>query len=62
MEEMLKGKFAIIIAHRLNTIRNADQIMYLKDRCIIEQGTHEELLEKKQNYYEMYYQKQALKV
>lgn len=62
MEEMLKGKFAIIIAHRLNTIRNADQIMYLKDKCIIEQGTHEELLEKKQNYYEMYYQKQALKV
>lgn len=43
-ETLMKGKTVIVIAHRLNTIRNADNIIVLKNGCIIEQGSHAELL------------------
>ena len=51
---LLKGRTSFIIAHRLSTIRNCDMIMYIKNRGISEYGTHDELIEKKGDYYELY--------
>lgn len=53
--KMMKGRTSFIVAHRLSTIREADMILVMKDGNIIEQGTHEELLEKKGFYNELYY-------
>lgn len=50
----LKGVTKILIAHRVSTVRNADEIIILEKGEIIERGTHEELLEKKGRYYETY--------
>lgn len=47
------GKTSLIIAHRLSTIKNADQIVVLKDGLMVEQGTHQELLEKRGEYYSL---------
>jgi ATP-binding cassette subfamily B protein len=49
----MKGRTTFVIAHRLNTIRMADQILVLKDGRLIENGTHEELLKEKGFYYEL---------
>ena len=46
MSNLLKGKTSFVIAHRLKTIENANQILVLKDGQIIEKGNHHELLEK----------------
>ena len=54
MDNLMKGRTSFIIAHRLSTIRDADLILVMKDGDIIEQGTHEELLEKKGFYAEIY--------
>lgn len=54
MQEMMKGRTSFIIAHRLYTIRTADQIIFMKDGDIKEVGSHEELLEKKGYYAAMY--------
>ena len=54
MQAMMKGRTSFIIAHRLYTIRNADQIIFMKDGDIKEVGSHEELLEKQGYYAEMY--------
>ena len=51
---LMEGHTSFIIAHRLSTIRNADLILVMKDGTIIECGKHEELLEKKGFYYELY--------
>ena len=51
---LLKGRTSFIIAHRLSTIRNCDMIMYIKDHGVSEYGSHEELMEKKGDYYELY--------
>lgn len=53
--KMMEGKTSFVIAHRLSTIRGADVILVLKDGNIIEQGNHEELLDKKGFYYTMYH-------
>jgi len=53
-DQLLKGRTAFVIAHRLSTIRNADVILVLKDGEIIERGRHDELLEKKGFYYDLY--------
>ena len=53
LEVMLKGKTAFMVAHRLSTIRNADRILYISNQGIAEEGTHEELMEKKGLYYEL---------
>ena len=52
--KMMKGRTSFIVAHRLSTIVEADIILVMKDGNIIEQGGHEELLDKKGFYYELY--------
>lgn len=54
MERLMKNRTTFVIAHRLSTVRNADCIMVLEQGEIIERGTHEELLEKKGRYYQLY--------
>ncbi len=53
-ERLTKGRTSFVIAHRLSTIRNADLILVMKEGNIIEQGNHEELLEKNGFYAELY--------
>ena len=53
-DALLKSRTSFVIAHRLSTIRNADMILVLKDGQIIERGKHDELLEKKGFYYDLY--------
>ena len=54
MDHLMEGRTSFIIAHRLSTIRNADMILVMKDGDIIEQCTHEELLEKNGFYADLY--------
>jgi ATP-binding cassette, subfamily B, heavy metal transporter len=56
LNEVSKGRTTLVVAHRLSTIVNADQILVLKDGSIIEQGTHRELLELGGEYCEMWHQ------
>lgn len=51
---LMKGRTSFIVAHRLSTIREADVILVMKDGHIIEQGNHEQLLERKGFYYRLY--------
>ena len=53
LESISKNKTTLIIAHRLSTAANADQIIVLDKGVVIEQGTHESLLLQKVKYYEM---------
>ena len=53
LDVILKDKTAFIVAHRLSTIRNADRILFIKDKGIAESGTHEELMAKKGLYYQL---------
>lgn len=53
LDVIIKGKTAFMVAHRLSTIRNADQILYIANQGIAEQGTHEELMELKGLYYQL---------
>lgn len=54
INQMLKGRTSFIIAHRLSTIKNCDRIMYIDDGRIVESGSHEELMERKGEYYKLY--------
>ena len=54
MDNLMKGRTSFVIAHRLSTIRDADLILVMKDGDIVEQGTHEQLLEQKGFYAELY--------
>ena len=53
-DKLMKGRTSFVVAHRLSTIRNASLILVMKDGKIIEQGTHEELLEKGGFYNTIY--------
>lgn len=57
--QIMQGKTNIIIAHRISTIKNADKILVLENGEIIEQGTHEQLMQQKTTYFELY-EKQLL--
>ena len=52
--QMMEGHTSFVVAHRLSTIREADCILVMKDGQIIEQGTHQQLLEKKEFYHQLY--------
>ena len=54
LKTLLKGKTALIIAHRLYTIKNADNIVFMKKGQITEQGTHEELLRNRADYWHLW--------
>lgn len=60
MDRLMKNRTTFVIAHRLSTVRNADAIMVLEHGVIVERGTHEELLELKGRYYELYTGKKEL--
>ena len=53
MNEILKGRTAVIIAHRLSTIMRADKILVLYEGAVVEQGRHEELVERRGMYYQL---------
>ena len=53
LQSFFKGKTVIIVAHRLSTVKNADQIIVLKKGKIVEQGNHQELVSKKANYFNL---------
>jgi ABC-type multidrug transport system fused ATPase/permease subunit len=53
LNELFKGKTVIVIAHRLQTVKHADQILYIDDGQVVESGTHKELLSMKGKYYTM---------
>ena len=54
MDALMTGRTSFVIAHRLSTVRNADLILVMEQGRIIEQGSHEELIEKKGRYYQLY--------
>ena len=53
MQEILKGRTAVVIAHRLSTIMNADKILVLFNGALVEEGRHEELVDKKGMYFQL---------
>ena len=54
MDKLMCGRTTFVIAHRLSTVRNSDCIMVLEQGRIIERGTHDELIEEKGRYYQLY--------
>lgn len=53
LQEFFKGKTVVIIAHRLSTVKNADQIIVLKQGQVVEQGNHQQLVDKKGDYFNL---------
>jgi subfamily B ATP-binding cassette protein MsbA len=54
LSELMKGRTTFVIAHRLSTIRQANQILVVEDGEIVERGRHDELIEKKGRYFDLY--------
>lgn len=54
LKGFMRGRTAVLISHRISTVMEADQIVYLKDGRIVERGSHEELLTLRGHYYRLY--------
>ena len=54
MDALMEGRTVFVIAHRLSTVRNANAIMVLENGRIIERGDHDDLIEQKGKYYQLY--------
>lgn len=54
MQKVMENRTSIVIAHRLSTIRDADLIVVMDQGRIVEEGTHDQLLEQKGKYYQLY--------
>jgi ATP-binding cassette subfamily B protein len=54
LKRIMKGKTTIIISHRVSSVKNADSIIVIENGCVIEQGKHQELLEKQGSYFNLY--------
>ena len=54
LEVLMKNRTTFVIAHRLSTIQKADQILVVEDGDIVERGKHQELIEAKGRYFELY--------
>jgi ABC-type multidrug transport system fused ATPase/permease subunit len=54
LDELKDGKTTLIIAHRLSTVENANNIIVMDNGSIIESGSHDNLIKKKQYYYKLY--------
>jgi ATP-binding cassette subfamily B protein len=54
MQKLMKGRTSFVIAHRLSTVRNADQIVVINGGKVLEKGNHEDLLKEKGFYYNLY--------
>ena len=54
LEELSRGRTVIVVAHRLSTVKNADEIVVIGDSGIIEKGTHDELIAKDGEYRKLY--------
>lgn len=54
MDALMKGRTVFVIAHRLSTVQNSDVIMVLEKGRIIERGTHDQLIEERGKYYQLY--------
>ena len=54
MRELMENKTCFVVAHRLSTIRSADNILVVRDGNVVESGTHESLMEKQGFYWELY--------
>lgn len=61
LNEIVVGKTAIVIAHRLATVRSADRIVVLEKGCVVEEGTFEDLLSNKEGHFYLFWQTQRLK-
>lgn len=59
-KEILNNKISFVIAHRLNTIKNADVIIFIDDKKIVEMGNHKELIEKHGYYFDLYMNKEEI--
>ena len=54
LDGLMKGRTVFVIAHRLSTVRNADAILVLESGRVVERGNHNDLLEQRGRYYQLY--------